>query len=201
MSGQQEPLLLLVMSTLFRSHVHKETTGACAGLDVFTSHAAELHLDKPRQQEPLLVWTCLNHMRLSCTWTCLHHRGLCCTWTTVGMSSPQGPELHIYMSGQQEPLLLLDVTTLYRGLRCTWTWTTGACAGLDLSTSHGAELHLDVATLQKPVLHLDVSTSQGPELHPDAPRQHELHLDKRSCTWTCLNKRSLYCSWTCLPGA
>ncbi len=49
-------------------------------------------------------------------WTCLHHRGLSCTWR---ISAPQG-------------------------LSCTChVWTKGFCAGLDMSTPQGPELHLE----------------------------------------------------------
>jgi hypothetical protein len=61
------------------------------------------------------------------------------------MSTPLRPELHLDLSGQQEPLLLLDVSTVYTTCR--------------------HELHLDVSTLERPVLHLVVCTPQGLELH------------------------------------
>jgi hypothetical protein len=94
----------------------------------------------------------------------------------LDLTTPQRPELHLdvstlqgpellgtYICRLQEPVLLLNLSTLqrpvltctrlhYRDLRCTWTWTTGAC-GLDVSTSHAAELHLDMSTLQRPMLH------------------------------------------------
>jgi hypothetical protein len=35
----------------------------------------------------------------------------------------EGPELHLNVSGQQEPLLLLDLYSL-QGLNCTWTHLT-----------------------------------------------------------------------------
>ena len=54
------------------------------------------------------------------------------------MFSLQGPELHLDVSGQQEPVLLLNVSTLQR-----------------------PELHLDVSGQQEPVLLLDVSGQQG----------------------------------------
>ncbi len=47
------------------------------------------------------------------------------------VSTPQGPKLHMYLSGQQEPLQILEFSTL-----------------------QGHKLHLDVFTLQMPVLQL-----------------------------------------------
>jgi hypothetical protein len=62
--------------------------------------------------------------------------------------TPQGTELHLAMSGQQEPVLLLS-----------------------MSKPQGPELHLDVSTLQLPILHLNVFTPQGPELFLYLPGQ------------------------------
>jgi hypothetical protein len=67
---------------------------------------------------------------------CLHYRGSCCSWRCL----PQRPELHLDLFGQQEPVLLQDVST--RKLK-------------------GRELHLDLSTLQRPVLHTDMSTHWG----------------------------------------
>ena len=67
----------------------------------------------------------------------------------LDVSTLQGPELHLEVSGQQE--------------------TTG----LDVSTSQGAELYLDMSTLQWPMLHLEVSTPQVPEPHLDVFGQKE----------------------------
>ncbi len=50
-----------------------------------------------------------------------------------------GPELYLDLSEQQEPVLLIEV-----------------------STSQVPELHMDVCKQQEPVLLLDFSTSQGP---------------------------------------
>ena len=62
----------------------------------------------------------------------------------LDVSTPQGPELHLDVSGQQEPIL--SWTCLHhRGLSCT----------------------MDLYTLQRPVMHLGVSTPQGFELHMD----------------------------------
>jgi hypothetical protein len=54
-------------------------------LDVSKLQWPELHLDAPKQPEPVLV---------------------------LDVSTPQGPKLHLDLSGQQDPLLLLDVSTL-----------------------------------------------------------------------------------------
>ncbi len=56
----------------------------------------------------------------------------------------QGPKLHLDVSGQQEPLLFLDLSVL-----------------------QGDELHLNVPRQQKPVMLLDFSTLQGPAPHLD----------------------------------
>jgi hypothetical protein len=74
------------------------------------------------------------------------------------------------VSGQQEPLLLLDVSTLQ--------WP---------------ELHLDVSGQQEPLLLLDVSTLQGPELHLEVSVQKEPILD-----WFCLHHTGLSCTLTCV---
>jgi hypothetical protein len=88
--------------------------------------------------------------------------------------------LHLDVLGQQEPLLLLD-----------------------LSTPQGTELHLDLfyCTLQRNVLHLVVPTPQRPELHLDLSGQQEpvLLLDVftprvLSCTWAFLDNRRLFFS-------
>ena len=126
MSGQQEPVLLLSMSNPQRPR----------GLSC--------------------TWTCLQYSWLCCTEMCLHHKGLnytctcldnrslCCSW----VSTPPGKELHLAMSGKQEPVLLLS-----------------------MSKPQGPELHLDLSTLQLPMLHLNVFTPQGPELYLYLPGQ------------------------------
>jgi len=60
------------------------------------------------------------------SWMCLHHRagdapGIVYTIEACAESRciyTQGPELHLEMVGQQEPVLLLDVSTL-QGVSCT----------------------------------------------------------------------------------
>jgi hypothetical protein len=67
------------------------------------------------------------------------------------VSTLQGPELHLEVSGQQQLLLLQDYTVHYRGLNCT-----------DRTVSRLKEpvLLLEVSTLKRSVLHLDVSAPQ-----------------------------------------
>ncbi len=106
----------------------------------------------------------INYRDMSCTWTYLPTEEACAAlglvYTTEACAAPQrfytlGPELHLNVFGQQEPLLHPYVST-----------PTGAWDALELST------------LQKPVLLLDVSIPQS-----------------LSCTWTCLDNRSLCCCW------
>jgi hypothetical protein len=98
------------------------------------------------------IWTCLHHRGLTYNWTCLQYRGLCCSWmclelhhragvapelfTTEACAASrfvytQGPELHMGLVGQQESVLLLDLSTLqspvlhtdmstHWGLSCIW---------------------------------------------------------------------------------
>ncbi len=49
-----------------------------------------LHLDMSGKQERVLIWTYL------------YHRGLSCTWMYLVLSTPQGTELHLYLSGQKD---------------------------------------------------------------------------------------------------
>jgi hypothetical protein len=62
--------------------------------------------------------------------------------------STQGPELHLDVSGQQWPVLLLDLHI----------YTAEACAPLGPVYTLRPELYLDASTLQSPVLNLVVST-------------------------------------------
>jgi hypothetical protein len=77
-----------------------------------------------------------HHKGLNCTCTCLYNRSLDCLWAclyTTGdlaapgcvidnreslllldVSTPQGSELHLYLSGQQEPGLLMGVSIHHR---------------------------------------------------------------------------------------
>jgi hypothetical protein len=73
----------------------------------------------------LLDVSTVHHRDLSYTWTC---------WTTGACAAPgrvytTGSRLHLDVYGQQDPLLLSDVSTL-----------------------QGPELHLDVPRLQEPLL-------------------------------------------------
>ncbi len=99
---------------------------------------------------------------LCCFWTCLHYRGLCCSWRSL-QSTPQGPELHLDVSALQEPVLLLEVSTVYT----TGAWaasgrvcTTEACV-LPEMLPQRPELHLNVSALQRHVLLLEVSTTEA----------------------------------------
>ncbi len=139
---------------------------------------------------------------------------LCCL--TLCSNILQGPELHQDVSGQQEPLLLLDVYTTGAAPGHVWTsgsfaapgrlyttgswaaprrvWTTGACPGLDWFCLHYI-VHLDVCIVQRPMLQLNVSIPQGLELHLVVSRLHEpvLLLDMST-----VHYRGLWCTWTCL---
>ncbi len=106
-------------------------------LALSTQHGPELHPDLSGQQEPVLL---------------------------LGMSKPQGPELHLDVSGsgQQEPVMFLEV---HRAWAAPWrVWTTGSLVaeGRVYSTLHGPELHLNI-----------------------------LYLDcwNLCCSWTCLHYR------------
>jgi hypothetical protein len=111
---------------------------------------------------------------------CLDNRSLCWLLTTQ-----QGPELHLDVSRLQYINLYSSWMCLHYRTWCIYTmawaspwsaWTTGACAGLDVSTSQGA---------------------QGAELHLDMSGQHRRVL---SCTWTCLHHRGLSCTYTYLDN-
>jgi hypothetical protein len=80
-----------------------------------------------------------------------------------GRVYPWGPEIHLeYMPGQQEPMLLLGMSTLQRPeLRLDVSGQQELLLLLDVFISQWAELHLDVSTPQWPMLHLDVSAPQG----------------------------------------
>ncbi len=107
-----------------------------------------------------------------------------------------GPELHLNVSGQQEPLLLLDLYSL-QGLNCTWRHLTAVfrlqklvlhldisidnsslcyiCMSLDSRSLCYIWTYLDyrgpsyiwTSRLQEPVLYLDISKLQEPLLHLD----------------------------------
>ncbi len=130
------------------------TTGVCAGLGrhyTSVSWSAPVHV-YATEAYVASEWTCLHHRGLSCTWNCLDSRSLCCSWTCLhnrvlsstcpclhyrglcctlmDVSTPQGPQLHLELPGQQEPVMILDVlhqaekpllSTLSNGRRCTWT--------------------------------------------------------------------------------
>jgi hypothetical protein len=125
-------------------------------------------------------WMCLHYRGRCCTWTCLRHtrghRDLLCTWTCLDNRSCAAPghvyitgsELHLDVSGQQEPLLLSGMSTLqglsytwtyldyrslccsltclhYRGLSCTWTYLdyrSLCCPGLVYPTRTQASADL-----------------------------------------------------------
>jgi hypothetical protein len=98
------------------------------------------------------------------------------------VSTPQqGPELHLDVAAQQEPLLLLGVTILQRHVLHLdlsakqrpapgRVQTAGACADLDMSIPLGPELNLYVSTPHGPELHLDLSGQKEPILTLDGGR-------------------------------
>jgi hypothetical protein len=81
------------------------------------------------------------------------------------MSTTQGPELHldVYVSGQYDPLQLLDVSTskgheLQMNIpRRQKPVLLQACAPHQGAFTLGPKLYLDVSTLQRPMLHLELS--------------------------------------------
>ncbi len=91
----------------------------------------------------ILCWAAKNSLRgtrgLCCTLMVLLHRETTEAWAAPGLS------------GQQDPLLLMDVFTLQ-----------GPELHLDVSTLQGSEQHLGLSGQHEPVLPL-----QGPELHLD----------------------------------
>jgi hypothetical protein len=84
----------------------------------------------------------------------------------------QGPdtELHLGMSGQQEPCC--SWTCLYIPQGPELPYTTEACAApIDLCILQRPELLLYLSGQQKPVLLLELSILQRPELHLDMSGQ------------------------------
>jgi hypothetical protein len=90
----------------------------------------------------------------------MHYRGSC------RLVYNQGPELHLDLVGQQEPVLILDVSTLQgRVLHldylyyCTieacaaagLVYSTEACAASGHVNTLGPELHMDMSSPQRPV--------------------------------------------------
>jgi hypothetical protein len=76
-----------------------------------------------RPQGLSCTWILLDKRSLCLPWMCLHHRVLSCTCTglrnVIGLQKPvllldlsplQGPKLHMYMPGPQEPLSVLSVS-------------------------------------------------------------------------------------------
>jgi len=86
-------------------------------------------MDVSEEQEPgTWTWTSAAPEHFSNTWGPELH--LCTMYMSgsqepvlfLDVSTPQDPELHLFMSGPQEPVLLLDVSTPHHGsLSCTWT--------------------------------------------------------------------------------
>ncbi len=104
----------------------------------------------------------------------------------LDVSTPEGCELllnvlHPSVSKLQSHVQNLDVSTIM-GSRATTgrVWTTGAWAASDVST------------LLSSVLHLDVSTPLGLELHLDYQEPEWAAIER-----VCLRYRVL-CCWTCL---
>ncbi len=111
-------------------------------------------------------------------------------------TTPHGPELHLDVFNKMSILL-------YR-----------AKLHLNVSTPHGPELHMDVAAQQEPLLLMDLAAQQEPLLLLDVPllQRHVLHLDQQNrgmhldvsgqqepvLGWTCLYHRGLSCTWRCL---
>ncbi len=69
-------------------------------------------------QEPELHLSCLDKRILCWSGHVYTIRGLCCTWS---ISTIQGPELHLYLSGQKDSVLVWTCLH-YRSLSCPWTY-------------------------------------------------------------------------------
>ncbi len=102
------------------------------------------------------------------TWTCLGKRILCWSrhvytigaWAAPGRIYTTGPELHLPCLDKRILCWSGYVYTIgtwaapggylhHKGQSCTClVWTKGFCAGLDMSTPLGPELHPDVSTPQ-----------------------------------------------------
>jgi hypothetical protein len=90
--------------------------------------------------------------------------------------------MYLDLSGKQKPLLLLN----YTGLSYTWPHLDNRILLLDVSTTHGSELHLNLSKPQRHVLHLDFSTSQGLKLLHMDPSLHNLEkypIENYNCTF------------------
>ncbi len=75
------------------------------------------------------------------------------------VSIPEGPKQHLDVPRQQEPVLLLDVSTQQIPV-----------PHLYVSIPQGPKQHLDVTRQLEPVLLLDVSTPQGLSLDVSTPQ-------------------------------
>jgi hypothetical protein len=80
----------------------------------------------------------------------------------LDVSTLQRSLLHLDLSDQQKPALLLD----------SWSMPKDHKLHLDVSKLQRQRLHLDFSGQEKPVLVLDESTTQGPELHLDVSTVH-----------------------------
>ncbi len=174
----------------------------------------ELHLDVSSLQEPLLLLDVSTLQRPVLHFPCLPHGAwaspeLVCTtraFASPGRVYTAGSELHLDLSVQQEPLLLLDVSTL-QGLSYTWTclynkslcfsWTCLHCRvwatpGL-VCTTRAFSAPGRVYTT-RPELHGLVWTTRAfaspGHVYTTRSEQH-LHVSTLYC-------RCLCCSWTCL---
>jgi hypothetical protein len=95
-------------------------------------------------------------------------------------------------------VLLLDVSLYHGDLAAPGLVSITDCASPRRVYTTGTELHLDLSGQQEPVLLLDMSTPQGTELHLCLSGQQEpvllllvSTLRGLSCTWSCLDNRSL----------
>ncbi len=181
----------------------------------------------------------VDYRSLCCSWACLQRHAL-----NLDVFTSQGPKLHLDVfteacaapgrvytteawaatgsvcmdSGQQEPLLLLDVgpelpLDVFEQLLAMSTWK-------------GPERHLDLCRQQKPVLLLDVSreacaasrrvytteawAATGRVWTAGALLLLDVYKLSRPCAWTyldyrtsaapelCLHYRFLWCIWPCL---
>jgi hypothetical protein len=112
LAGQQEPVLPVDMSTLQGRELHLDD------LDVFTVQRSVLLLEDSTAQGPELYLDVSTLQRPALYLNMSTPQG---PELHLDLSTPQEPELHMDFSEKQEHMLLLNVSTPYRGETCTWT--------------------------------------------------------------------------------
>ncbi len=134
-STLQRPVLHLEVSTPQRLKLHLDLTTlqrCVQHLELTTPQGPELHLDVSTLKRPVLLLEVSTSQSLSFFQTCLQYRGMCCSRRYLhcrGLNCicsrgvyTQG--LHLHLVGQQELMLLLDVSTVhFRGMSCICTFS------------------------------------------------------------------------------